>query len=234
MRSATIAGYDDEESSKFDQWLEKKFGKSRVSSAVQIFSLIVGIALAVGLFTVLPTILVGFVVGFFESNIMRSSLEGIVRIAILVLYMVGVSYMPDIRRVFAYHGAEHKTIACYESGDELTVDNVREKSRFHPRCGTSFLLIVMVISILVFSFISWENAFMRIFLRIALLPVVVGIAYEIIKFTGRHENAFTRFISAPGLLLQRITTNEPDDMQIEVAIASMQPVIPEEKGRDEW
>jgi len=233
MRSATIAGFE-EESSKFDQWLEKKIGKSRLSAAAQIFSLIVGIALAIGLFTVLPTVLVGFVSGFFESNILRSAIEGAVRIAILVLYMVAVSYIPDIRRVFSYHGAEHKTIACYESGEALTVDNVRTKSRFHPRCGTSFLLIVMVISILVFSFISWENVFTRVFLRIALLPVVVGIAYEIIKLTGRHSNPFTRLIASPGLWLQKITTNEPDDAQIEVAIASMQPVIPQEQGSDEW
>ena len=232
MRSANIAGFEDEPS-KFEMWLSAKLGNA-FSSIAQIFSVVLGIALSVGLFMILPTVLVGFVANFFDSAIMRSLLEGIVRITILVLYMVAVSYVPDIRRVFAYHGAEHKTIACYEAGYELTVDNVRGQSRFHPRCGTSFLLIVVVISILVFSFISWENAFMRIFLRLSLLPVVVGIAYEIIKFTGRHDNAFTRLISAPGLWLQRITTGEPDDQQIEVAVASMQPVIPQEKGSDEW
>ena len=233
MRSASIAGHE-EESSKFDQWLEKKLGKSRLAAIVQILSLVIAIVIAVGLFFVLPTILVGFLSEFFESNILRSVIEGVVRITILILYMFAVSRLPDIRRVFAYHGAEHKTISCYESEEELTVENVRAKSRLHPRCGTSFLLIVVVISILVFSFISWENALMRVFLRIALLPVVVSIAYEIIKFTGRHDNAFTKVVAAPGLWLQMITTNEPDDDQIEVAIASMQPVIPQEKGIDEW
>ena len=232
MRSADIAGMEDEPS-KFEKWLANKLGKA-FSSLTQTFSMVLGVALAVGLFIILPTILAGFISGFFESDLMRSLLEGAVRITILVLYMASVSLIPDIRRVFAYHGAEHKTIACYEAGRELTVENVRTHSRFHPRCGTSFLLIVVVISILVFSFISWESALMRVALRLALLPLVVGISYEIVKFTGRHDNIFTRFIAAPGRWLQRITTYEPDDSQIEVAIASMQPVIPQEQGSDEW
>jgi len=145
-----------------------------------------------------------------------------------------VSKMPDIKRVFMYHGAEHKTIFCYEQGLPLTVENVRKQRRFHPRCGTSFIFIVLVISILLFSVIPSHGLIARVALKSALLPVVIGIAYEIIKFAGRHDNIFTRIISAPGMWMQCLTTNEPDDSQIEVAIASMNLVIPKEEGADVW
>ena len=140
----------------------------------------------------------------------------------------------DLRRVFEYHGAEHKTIFCYEKGLPLTVENVREQSRFHPRCGTSFLFVVMIISIFVFSFVSWSSVWLRMVLRILLLPVVMGISYEIIRWAGRHDNWLSKALAAPGKALQRLTTGEPDDEMIECAIEAIKLVIPEEKGKDQW
>ena len=234
MRSATKSGLEEEEPSKFERWLAARLGKN-LSTVVSVFALVMGVGLAILLFTALPAFLISLLGKLIEITPMgKSLLEGLTKIGIFVAYLALVSKMPDIRRVFEYHGAEHKTIACYEAGEELTVENVRAKLRFHPRCGTSFLLIVLVISILVFSVVSWESVLLRVVLKIALLPVVVGISYEIIKYAGRHDNALTRAISAPGLWLQRLTTNEPDDSQIEVAIASMMPVIPVEEGADKW
>ncbi|MEG1850127.1 MAG: DUF1385 domain-containing protein, partial [Oscillospiraceae bacterium] len=158
----------------------------------------------------------------------------VVKIGIFVAYLFAVSRMPDIRRVFEYHGAEHKTIACYEAGDELIPENVAKYSRFHPRCGTSFILIVLVVSVLIFSWVTWSSLWMRILLKLICLPLVVGIAYEIIKLAGRYDNLATRLVSAPGLWLQRLTTREPDNSQMEVAIASMKPCIPENKEQDRW
>ena len=148
--------------------------------------------------------------------------------------MAAVSRMKDIHRMFQYHGAEHKTIFCYEAGEDLTVENVRRQSRFHPRCGTSFLLIVVIVSVLVTSFVTWSNPWLRVALKILLLPVIVGISYEIIKLAGRYTNLCTRIISAPGMWLQRITTQEPEDEMIEVAIASLEPVLPSIEGSDRW
>ena len=196
-------------------------------------SVVLGVIIAVGLFILLPV----FVVDLFGDAVgqhFRSVIEGLVRICIFIVYIVLVSRMNDIKRVFMYHGAEHKSIHCYENGEELTVENVRKYSRLHPRCGTSFLLIVMVISMVVFYFISSDNIFIRLLLRLALLPVVAGISYEIIKFAGRYDNWFTSAISAPGKWFQYITTNEPDDQQIEVAIASLTAVMPERLGEDKW
>ncbi|MDR2933626.1 MAG: DUF1385 domain-containing protein [Oscillospiraceae bacterium] len=234
MKSAEKAGFDDEQPSKFEVWLADKMGK-HVSTIVSGFALVVGIVLAVGLFMVLPTFIVGLFAGFLPpAPVVRSLIEGVIKIGVFILYLALVSRMKDIRRVFEYHGAEHKTIACYEAGRALTVDNIRPMSRFHPRCGTSFMLIVLVVSIILFSVVTWNHIVIRVVLKIALLPAVVGIAYEIIKFAGRHDNALTRTISAPGMWLQRLTTFEPHDDQIEVAVASMQPCIPGEKGTDEW
>ena len=156
-----------------------------------------------------------------------SALEGLTKIAILILYLALISNMSDIKRVFMYHGAEHKTIFCYEHGEELTVENVRKYTRFHPRCGTSFLVIVLLLSILVSSMVSWDNLWMRVGLKVLCLPIIMSLSYECIKFAGRHDNLFTRILSAPGLWTQRLTTREPDDSMIEVAIASMKKVIPE-------
>ena len=156
------------------------------------------------------------------------------RSVIFVCYLALSSRLEEMRRLFSYHGGEHKTIACYEAGEELTVENVRKFPRFHPRCGTSFIVLVLLISILVSSFISWSSPLMRMALKLLTLPVVIGVAYELIKLAGRHNNVLTRIISAPGLWLQRITTNEPDDAMIQVAIAAMTPVIPDDANADNW
>ena len=224
----------EEEPGKFEAWLEKKLGSEKAMNAVIYFSVVLSLFLSVGLFMVLPWATTLFLGIFIKNNFLLTLAEGGVRLVIFLAYLALTSLMKDIKRVYMYHGAEHKTIHCYESGAELTVENVRNHSRLHPRCGTSFLLIVMVISVLVFSFISWNNPLIRLVLRLALLPVVAGISYEIIKFAGRHDNWFTRAISAPGKWLQYITTKEPDDSQIEVAIESMKAVIPEDKNEDKW
>lgn len=232
MKSAEKSGMESGEPSKFETWLAEKSGKA-LTSVVSVVALVLGGAIAIGLFMVLPA----FIVGFFSKTggqVTKSLIEGVVKIVVFVLYIALVSQLSDIKRVFRYHGAEHKTIFCYESGKELTVENVRGMSRFHPRCGTSFLLIVLVISILLFSVVTWKSIIFRVFLKLLMLPVVIGIAYEIIKLAGRYDNILTRAVSAPGLWLQRLTTAEPDDDQIEVAIASMIPAIPRETGSDEW
>ena len=223
-----------EEPGKFEKWLNEKLGSEKATNAVIYFSVCISLIFSVGLFIMLPAVIVGFLENLIDNHILLTAAEGVVRICIFLIYMALVSRMNDIKRVFMYHGAEHKTINCYEHGEELTVENVKKHTRLHPRCGTSFLLIVMVISIVVFSFISWENPVTRLLLRLALMPVVAGVSYEIIKFAGRHDNKFTAAISAPGKWLQRITTNEPDDSQIEVAIIAFNAVKPEEKSEDKW
>lgn len=240
MYSAKFFEVDDdgnqieEEPGKFEAWLEKKLGSEKAMNAVIYFSVCLSLLFSIGLFIILPTVIIGFLKDILKNHILLTLAEGVVRIGIFLLYLSLVAHMKDIKRVFMYHGAEHKTIHCYEHGEELTVENVRKHTRLHPRCGTSFLLIVMVISIIVFSFISWNNPVTRLLLRLALLPVVAGLSYEIIKFAGRHENRLTAIISAPGMWLQYITTNEPDDSQIEVAIASLKAVIPENRDEDRW
>ena len=225
---------DEAKQGKLEKWLEKKLGSEKALNAVIYSSVCVSLIMSVGLFILLPAIVVGFLKGIVDNHILLTLTEGVVRILIFLAYLALVARMQDIKRVFMYHGAEHKTIHCYERGLDLTVENVKSQSRLHPRCGTSFLLIVMIISVIVFSFISWDNLFVRLGLRLLLLPVVAGISYEIIKLAGRYDNWFTSAISAPGKWLQYITTNEPDDSQIEVAIASLKAVIPEDKAKDRW
>ena len=225
MKSAEISGQE-EEPDKLELWLNKVFGKA----AGAVFGTIVTIlaaVLAVGLFFGVPAFVAGLAGNYVENKVLLSLIEGVIKIAMFLAYVIGVSKMSDIHRTFMYHGAEHKTIFCYEQGLELTVENVRKQQRFHPRCGTSFLLIVLVVSILVSSVITWENMLIRVLLKIILLPITVGISYEIIKFAGRHDNWFTRIISAPGLWFQNFTTQEPDDSMIEIAIAAVTPVLPE-------
>lgn len=233
MQSAEKSGFDLEEPSKFEKKLAELLGKN-LTTVVSALAVVLGTGLAVLLFMVLPSMLTGLVSPFITTKLGLSTVEGLVKIGIFLLYIAGVSRVPDIRRVFEYHGAEHKTIACYEDGKELTVENIKGYTRFHPRCGTSFLLIVMVVSILVSSVVTWDNLLVRILLKLVMLPVVVSIAYEIIKAAGRYDNLLTRIISAPGLWLQNLTTNEPDASQIEIAIAAMQPCIPEDKNDDRW
>lgn len=204
------------------------------TKAADIISMVVGLVLALLLFSVLPTFLIKKTDPFLHYGAFKTLVEGLVRIAIFVIYLVSISAMKDMRRVFEYHGAEHKTIFCYEHGDALTVENARKCGRFHPRCGTSFLLIVLIVSILVFSFVTWSSLALRIVLKLALLPLVVGVSYEIIKFAGRHDNSVMRFLLAPGLWLQRITTREPDDSQLEVAIRSLEAVLTGNREDDAW
>ena len=220
------------EKSKLEQRLEKKLGAEKTQKLAVGFAVVLGIALAVGLFILLPTLLAGFLERFTDNSFLRSLAEGLLRIVIFLLYLWVVSRLREIRRVWMYHGAEHKTIACYEAGKELTVENCRPMRRFHPRCGTSFLFLVMIVSILVFSLVRWQNALVRMAMRLALLPVVVGVSYELIRYAGRHDNLLTRILSAPGLWLQRLTTAEPEDGMLEVAIRALETVLPERQGAD--
>ena len=194
---------------------------------------IIGVLIPVALFFLLPTLLAGLMDNLIGSGILRNLCEGLIRIILFVIFMFSVSRMKDIQRTFAYHGAEHKSIHCYERRQELTLERVRDCAKEHPRCGTSFLLVVMVVSILVFSVVQWSHPLIRLALRLALLPVVVAISYELNRAVGRHDNALTRFLRAPGLWMQRLTTVEPDDAMLEVAIAALREVIPEE-GLDRW
>lgn len=251
MHSADLAPEESqEEASKFDQWLEKKLGNEKFQQYVIGFAVFLGLAMSIGLFILLPVIVAGFFDRWITNLLLLNLLEGVIRICIFVGYMILVSRMGEMKRVFAYHGAEHKTIRCYEAGLELTVENVRKMSRLHPRCGTSFLLVVVIISTLVFSVASsallavipalaaMQGTFLYRLIMIAfkllLLPVVVSITYEINRWTGRHDNWFTRAISAPGMWMQNFTTNEPDDSMIEVGIEAVKAVLPEKEGEDAW
>ncbi len=232
--SSSIALEDEEEPTKFEKWLENKFGSAVLEKVIITIAMILGIGLSVGLFILLPTLLAGFLDGVIESNFLRNIIEGVLRIIIFFVYMVAISRMKDMKRVFSYHGAEHKSIFCYEAGKELTVENVRGFSKEHPRCGTSFMFSVMIISILIFSVVRWSNPFVRMALRLLLLPVVVGISYEINRILGRYDNFFTKIMRAPGIWFQKFTTFEPDDSMIEIAISALSSVIPEDDGADKW
>ena len=222
------------EPDKLDQWIEKHFPEDKAQKLIIGVAVTMGIALAVLLFVFLPAFIVGLIKPLTQSYLVRNLSEGLLRVVILLLYMRLCCCMSDIKRLFSYHGAEHKTIFCYEHGKPLTVENVREESRFHPRCGTSFLLVVVVVSILVNAVVRLDNTFARMGCHLLLLPVVVGISYEINRWCGRHDNWLSAALSAPGKWLQHMTTNEPDDSMIECAIRAMELVIPEEKGSDAW
>ena len=222
------------EPDKLDKWIEDHFPEEKAQKLMIGSAVALGTALALFLFIFLPTILVGLVPALKSSYIVRNLSEGVLKIIILLAYMKFSSNVKDIRRVFSYHGAEHKTIFCYEHRLPLTVENVRKESRFHPRCGTSFLFVVVVVSILVNSFVHVDNTFLRMLCHLLLLPVVVGISYEINRWCGKHDNIISGILSAPGKWLQRITTNEPDDQMIECAIRALELVIPEEEGSDIW
>ena len=235
MKAAEKAGLDEEaeEPSKFEQKLRQLLG-DKFMPFLQGCILLFSLAMALFFFAFLPTTLVGFFKDYISHPLALSALEGLTKIAILILYLALISNMSDIKRVFMYHGAEHKTIFCYEHGEELTVENVRKYTRFHPRCGTSFLVIVLLLSILVSSMVSWDNLWMRVGLKVLCLPIIMSLSYECIKFAGRHDNLFTRILSAPGLWTQRLTTREPDDSMIEVAIAAVTPVLPENPEEGKW
>ncbi len=236
--------------SKFDRWLEKKLGNEKFQKCLVGLAVAIGLGVSVLLFFLLPAVISGFFDGIVHNNVVLHLIEGLIRITIFILYMVLVSRMGEMRRVFAYHGAEHKTIRCYEAGLPLTVENVRTQTRLHPRCGTSFLLVVMVISILVFSVASSAlltavpmlelmrgsvlYRLIMIVYKLLLLPLVVAVTYEINRWAGKHDNWFTRILTAPGMLMQKFTTNEPDDSMIEVAIRAVTEVLPENEGDDRW
>ncbi len=229
-----------ENKSKFDIWIEKHMGKYMLDVIMWI-SVVFALILGIGLFMLLPTIITGFIKGIFKSfsviqgRVFTHFLESAIRIIIFLIYMALVGKMKDMQRVFMYHGAEHKTIACYEAGEELTPENAMRHSRFHPRCGTSFLLIVMVVSIFVYAFLPWsESVLIRVLYRLAFLPVVAGLAYEIIKFAGRSKNKCVALLTKPGLYLQKLTTREPDLSQLEVAIISLKAVLPTDNEDDKW
>lgn len=225
---------DEEQMSKFEKWLSDKLG-DKVMPIVSVISIVLSLIMVIVLFKFLPSFAGSLVrEHIIDNNLVITILEGVLKIGIFVAYLAVTALMKDIKRTYEYHGAEHKTIFCFEKGEELIVENVKKQQRFHPRCGTSFLLIVLVISIFVYSFITITSVPLRIAVQLALLPVVVGISYEIIRLAGKFDNPFTRLISAPGLCLQRLTTREPDDKQIEVAIAAIKPCLPENLEEDKW
>ncbi|MBR6044344.1 MAG: DUF1385 domain-containing protein [Ruminococcus sp.] len=232
MRSADKQMVDDEEEepSRFEKWLTDKLG-DKLMPVISTISIIIGLGLAILLFIMLPTLILKLVEQFVElPSIVRNILEGVMKIGIFIGYTALTGLSKDMRRLYEYHGAEHKTIACYEHGRELTVENVKEHCRFHPRCGTSFVFLVLFISIFVTTIfrLSWENVLLRVLCKLALLPVVMGISYEIIRLAGKYDNIVMRIVSAPGLWIQRITTKEPEADEIECAIAALKAVIPEE------
>lgn len=226
MRSAEWTGSLEDEESAFEKKMKEKLGE-KYNTVFEVVIMILAVCLALGLFMFLPTFIVKQLQPFLGSSILLTATESLIKLAIFLLYLLAVSQMEDIKRTFQFHGAEHKCIFCYEHGEELTVENVRKYSRFHPRCGTSFLVIVLLLSIFFFSFISWGSVWQRVLTKLLCLPLTMSVAYECIKFAGRHDNLFTRILSAPGLWTQRLTTKEPEDEMIEVAIAAMKEVIPE-------
>ena len=237
----------EEEPSKLDQWLEKKLGNKAFQNLLISVSVFLGLAMSIGLFFVLPMLARELLSRWIANPLLMSLIEGMIRIGIFVGYIALVSMMKEMRRVFAYHGAEHKTIRCYEAGLPLTVENIQKQTRLHPRCGTSFLLIVMILSILIFALAETVlnnyfevlhtlkgYTFIRMGIKLMLLPLLVAISYEINRLVGRYDNWFTRILTAPGMWFQKFTTQEPDDSMVEVAITAVEAVLPEEEGADRW
>ena len=255
MYSAEFFSEDEEEAepSKFEKWFEKKFGSEKLEKAIIALAAVFGAAFSVALFFILPIVIGDALESWLHFSVVAKNLiEGLLRVIIFLVYMALVSKMKDMKRVFSYHGAEHKTIRCYEARLPLTVENARQMTRLHPRCGTSFLFVVMIISILLFTVANSLllkigaiaamrdnmrlafNLLMLVFKILILLPVVVSISYECNRLVGRHDNALTRFLTKPGMWLQNFTTNEPDDSMLEVAITSLKLVLPAQEGEDRW
>lgn len=223
--------------SRLDTFFEKH------SELMLYISAIIGILFSVVLFILLPGLITDLLRDFVFKNadvtqrgtsLALTAIEGVIRITIFIAYLALASRMKEIKRVWQYHGAEHKTIACYEAREELTVENARKHSRFHPRCGTAFMFTVLIVSIIVFAFMGWRNRWLNMLIRFALVPIIAGIAYEIIRWTGRFDNWLTRAVAAPGLWLQRLTTADPDDSMLEVAITAMKAVLPAQDDKDNW
>jgi len=231
--SAEISGIDsEEEPSKFDMWLEKKFGDNTMKY-IMIFSVALSLIFSVALFMVLPTWLSSFLAQFLGENLWALGIiEGLVRLMIFMAYLILMAQFKDIKRVFQYHGAEHKAINCYEKGDDLTIENVARHNRLHKRCGTSFLLFVMLISMIFFLFVQTDTIWLRVLSRILFVPFIAGTSYEVIKWAGISKSPIVAIISFPGLMLQKITTAEPDARQIEVAITALERVIADDAGKN--
>ena len=250
LHSADLSPEETEEPSKLDLWLEQKLGNEKFQKLIVGIAVAMGLGMSILLFFLLPMLVSSFFDGWIRNTFVLHLLEGVVRMVIFMGYLLLVSRMQEMKRVFSYHGAEHKTIRCYEAGLPLTVENVRMQTRMHPRCGTSFLLVVMILSILVFSVASSgllsivpalaaiKGSFLyrliMILFKLLLLPVVVAFSYEINRWVGRHDNGFTRILTGPGMWMQNFTTNEPDDSMIEVGIAALEAVLPEKEGSDLW
>lgn len=238
MYSAQVSMGEDydpqQEESAFEKWVGDHLGK-KAEDMLLVAAAVVGGLFAILLFTVLPTVLVGGLDHLISlGRWPKVILEAMLKVGIFLSYMMAISHMKEIHRVFEYHGAEHKTIACYEAGDPLTVENVRKYTRFHPRCGTSFLILVVIVSVFLYSVLPWGSMGLRVLFKLLLLPVVMGISYELLKWCGRSDNWATRIIRAPGLLVQRLTVFEPDDSMIEVAIAAVTPVLPNTPEEGKW
>lgn len=237
MYSADIAmqnSVDSEPESKLDKWLDEHLGE-KFQNALMVCAALMGGVAAILLFSVTPTSVVGFVSRFMPLGRWgRVILEAVLKMAIFLAYLALCSRMKEIHRLFEYHGAEHKTIACYEAGEPLTVENIRKYSRFHPRCGTSFLILTLLVSIAVFSVIPWTGTALRVVYKLLFLPMVMGISYELLKLCGRTDNLLTHIIRAPGLWVQRLTVFEPDDSMIECAIQAVTPVLPENPEEGQW
>lgn len=226
--------YEEEEETKLEKWVGEHLGEKAEDALLAVAAVLGGMA-AILLFTVLPTLAVGAVGRFVTlSRWPRVVLEATLKVCIFLAYMVLISRMKEIHRVFEYHGAEHKTIACYEAGEALTVENVRKYPRFHPRCGTSFLILVVLVSVFLYAVLPWGSTALRVVYKLLLLPVVMGISYELLKWCGRSDNLATRIVRQPGLWVQRLTVFEPDDSMIEVAIAAVTPVLPERREDGRW
>ena len=239
MHSADFYPEDEEEEpSKFELWLEKKLGSEKMMKLVITLAVIMGIAMSIGLFFLLPTLLGTAVTFVTDSMVVRNVAESLLKIVIFIAYLAFCSRMKEMRRVFSYHGAEHKSIFCYEAGLPLTVENVRKQPRHHPRCGTSFLFVVIFVSIMVSTvvFAIWpvHNVLLRFVAHLIMLPAIVGISFEFNRYVGRHDGPITRILTAPGLWMQNFTTFEPDDSMIEVGITALKLVLPEEEGSDAW
>ena len=238
MYSAQVSMGEDydpqQEESAFEKWVGDHLGK-KAEDMLLVAAAVVGGLFAILLFTVLPTVLVGGLDHLIPlGRWPKVILEAVLKVGIFLSYMMAISHMKEIHRVFEYHGAEHKTIACYEAGDPLTVENVRKYTRFHPRCGTSFLILVVIVSVFLYSVLPWGSMGLRVLFKLLLLPVVMGISYELLKWCGRSDNWATRIIRAPGLLVQRLTVFEPDDSMIEVAVAAVTPVLPNTPEEGKW
>ena len=235
MHSAEVSMGEEYEAEqgKVEKWLAEHTGPA-FQSFVMALAAVCGGLLAIVLFMVLPTTLVGLADRFVPLGGFKVLLEGVLKLGLFVAYLFLCTRMKEVHRVFEYHGAEHKTIACYEAGLELTVENIRRQSRFHPRCGTSFIILVLIVSIVLFSVLPWSSTLWRVALKLLCLPLLMGICYELIKLAGRYDNWCTRIISAPGLWVQRLTSFEPDDSMIEVAIAAVTPVLPQDPEQAKW